>query len=248
MTTTGTSRTFRAAAPAAAREALTREGAYEMGAGTVRKWVGADRAGAWERFARHWEDLVPDAYAAAAGTRRLRRYGHFLLDRNGEITASTHEVFRQPQDTNPLYVDVERHFEPLTDAFAADPVPAALLRLLANVASCLDDTDGWSAKVHPFRVVAAPGQAGEPAPEGRHRDGVTLVSTLLVGRRNADGGESAVFRPDGEPLLTTTLRTPGALLLGDDRRTRHDVTPVRPADPSAGPARRDVLVVTLTAR
>lgn len=247
MTTTGTAQAFRAAAVGAAREALTRDGTYEMPAGTVRRWVEADRSGGWERFTGHWEDLVPDTYAAAAGTRRLRRYGHFLLDRQGRITALTHEVFSQPQDTNPLYVDVERHFDPLTDAFAADPVLAALLRLLAGAAASLDDPDGWSAKVHPFRVVASPGQAGEPTPEGRHRDGVTLVSSLLVGRRNAHGGQSAVFHPDGRPLLTTTLSAPGALLLGDDRRTWHGVTPVRPADPSCGPAVRDVLVTTLTA-
>ncbi|MHA7651557.1 2OG-Fe dioxygenase family protein [Mycobacterium sp. ML4] len=48
----------------------------------------------------------------------------------------------------------------------------------------------------------------------------------------------------GRPLLTTTLAEPGALLVGDDRRTLHGVSPMRPIDGS-GPAQRDVLVMTV---
>jgi hypothetical protein len=213
----------------------------------VGRGVGADAAGGWERFAGHWEDLVPDPYAAANGSERLRRYGHFMLDRHGAVTGTTHEAFVQPEDTNPLYVGVDRHFEPVTDAFATDPVLTALLQLLAGAAQCLSAADRWSAKIHPFRVIASADRAGDPTPEGRHRDGVTLVSTLLVDRRNATGGESTVSRPDGEPVLTTTLSEPGTLLLGDDRDTWHSVTPIAPADPAEGSAHRDVLVATLTA-
>lgn len=77
----------------------------------------------------------------------------------------------------------------------------------------------------------------------RHRDGVTLVSSLLVGRQNAAGGASSVFDSNGRRLLRSTLGRPGALLLGDDRRTLHSVSPVRPVDRNR-PAYRDVLVVT----
>jgi hypothetical protein len=76
-----------------------------------------------------------------------------------------------------------------------------------------------------------------------HRDGVTLVTSLLIQRRNAVGGESSVVDIDGNPLMTTTLAEPGTLLLGDDRRTLHGVSPIRPVDP-AQPAQRDVLVIT----
>ncbi|MFF9676619.1 2OG-Fe dioxygenase family protein [Streptomyces eurythermus] len=37
------------------------------------------------------------------------------------------------------------------------------------------------------------------------------------------------------------------MLLGDDRRTLHSVTPVHPVDPAL-PAHRDVLVIAYTAR
>ena len=76
-----------------------------------------------------------------------------------------------------------------------------------------------------------------------HRDGVTLVTSLLIGRRNALAGESTVTDMAGRPVLATTLEEPGTLLVGDDRRTLHGVSPIRPRD-SSQPAQRDVLVVT----
>ncbi|MFF8289898.1 2OG-Fe dioxygenase family protein [Streptomyces sp. NPDC016309] len=231
---------------AAAHRALTSEGVHLMSPAALSECLGTDEHD-WAAFAAHWEDLVPDAYAAERGTRRLRRYGHFSLSRTGELTPRPHDTFVQPEDSNPLYVDVDRHFEPLTDTFVADPLLTPLLRMLGDVAACLDGTDEWSVKVHPFRVIATAGGQGAPTPEGRHRDGVTLVTSLLIGRENATGGESTVYDADGRELLTTTLDARGTLLLGDDRSTLHGVSPIRPLD-AGGPARRDVLVTTLTAR
>jgi hypothetical protein len=102
-------------------------------------------------------------------------------------------------------------------------------------------------KVRPFRSQSSANGSGRPTPEGMHRDGVTLVSSLLIGRRNALGGESVVCDPSGRQLLRTTLAEPGTLLLGDDRRTLHGVSPISPIDGS-GPAQRDVLVITFAPR
>jgi hypothetical protein len=137
--------------------------------------------------------------------------------------------------------------EPLTDAFAKDPLLHELMKLLGRVASVLDDVAKWNVRVHPFRIRSSADEDGRPTPEDMHRDGVTLVCSLLVGRRNAIGGESTVCDLNGRRLLTATLAEPGTLLLGDDRRTLHRVSPVRPID-SSGPAQRDVLVITFASR
>ncbi|MBO8184736.1 2OG-Fe dioxygenase family protein [Streptomyces spirodelae] len=231
---------------AEARQALLSRHAHLMDPDAVSRCVGVEPAD-WRRFAIHWEDLAPDYYAAREGTYRLRRYGHFSLDRTGALRPMPHLAFAQPEDTNPLYVGEERHFEPLTDVFVADPLFKSLMRMLGGIASCLQDADSWSVKVHPFRVVASADGVGLPTPEGRHRDGVTLVTSLMIGRENAVGGQSTVYLPDGTRVLTATLHEPGALLLGDDRATLHEVAPISPAD-ATRPARRDVLVTTLTAR
>ncbi|WP_236239505.1 2OG-Fe dioxygenase family protein [Streptomyces sp. CC228A] len=229
----------------AARRALVSERVYVMPPADVLAYTRADSRG-WDGFAAHWDELRPDPYAAEGGTRRLRRYGRFSLEPGtGELVPRPHDGFLQPERSNALYADTDRHFAPLTGDFTADPVFRAVVRLLDEVAGCLDGPAEWTVHVHPFRVVADGGSDGRPTPEGRHRDGVTLVSSLLVSRRNAAGGESAVFRPDGTELLTATLAEPGTLLLGDDRCVLHEVSAVHPVDGTA-PAYRDVLVTTLT--
>lgn len=226
-----------------AKRMLTETGAFLMPPADLNRCVGADE-NAWTRFSSHWEELVSDRYAAEMGTRRLRRYGHFLFrPADGFAQLMPHRAFAQPEDSNPLYIERDRYFEPLTDALVEDPLLHGLLRLLGHVATALEGIPEWSVKVTPFRVLASADGEGQPTPEGLHRDGVTLVTSLLVGRRNATGGESSVFDLDGHQLLTTTLSEPGTLLLGDDRRTLHGVSPIRALDP-AEPAQRDVLVIT----
>lgn len=227
----------------AARRMLRHTGVFVMPPADLDRCTGADE-NAWTRFSSHWEELVPDRYAAELGTRRLRRYGHFLFrPADGYARLMPHRPFAQPEDSNPLYLERERYFEPLTDIFVNDPLLHALLRLLGHVATALEDIAEWSAKVTPFRVLASADAEGQPTPEGLHRDGVTLVTSLLVSRRNASGGESSVFDLDGHEVFRTTLSEPGTLLMGDDRRTLHGVSRIRALDP-AEPAQRDVLVIT----
>ncbi|MFF8902875.1 2OG-Fe dioxygenase family protein [Streptomyces lydicus] len=198
----------------------------------------------WARFAAHWQDLAQDRYAAERGTCRLRRYGQFTLTpATGSLAQLPDTPFVQPDGATPSTRTPTGTSPPLTDAFVADPLLHSIVALLGHVAGALDSAACWIAKVHPFRVVARAGGEGQPTPEGRHRDGMTLVSSLLVGRNNATGGRSTVFAPDGPELLSATLAEPASLLLSDDRRTLHAVSPIRPLD-SSRPAHRDVLVVT----
>jgi hypothetical protein len=226
---------------AAATQLLTTTGVAVMPSLDVTRSLGVGRE-EWTRFARHWRDLAPDPYAGELGVRRLRRYGQYAV-RDGVARRVPIGAFAQPKDSNPLYIGTDREFEPLTDTFAEDPLLSGLIRLLARVAGALDDVDEWNVKVHPFRIRSARGDDGHPTPEGMHHDGVTLVASLLIGRRNAIGGETTVCDLTGRQLLKTPLAEPGTLMLGDDRRTVHGVSPIRPIEGS-GPAQRDVLVVT----
>ena len=214
----------------AAAQLLTTTGVALMPSSDVTRSLGGDQE-AWIRFARYWWHLPPDPCVAGQGLQRLRRYGRYLV-LDGFPHRLPTRTFAQPE-------------EPLTDAFAEDPLLHKVIELLTRMAASLDDVAEWNVKVHPFRTRSSDG--GHPTPEGLHRDGVTLVSTLLIGRRNAIGGESTVCDLDGRRLLTTTLAEPGTLLLGDDRRILHAVSPIRPVS-SSGPAQRDVLVITFASR
>jgi hypothetical protein len=226
-----------------AKDRLTSIGTYLMLPGELNMCLGIDDD-AWTRFAAHWDDLALDRYAAELGTHRLRRYGHFAFrPADGVAKPMPHRAFVQPEDSNPLYVATDRYFEPLTDAFAKDPLLHGILKMMGRLATALDDVAQWNAKVTPFRVLASERDEGQPTPEGLHRDGVTLVTSLLIRRHNAVGGESTVAHMNRRRLLSATLSETGTLLLGDDRRTLHGVSPIRPVDP-AQPAIRDVLVIT----
>lgn len=133
--------------------------------------------------ARHWDELAPDPYAAEMGM-QLRRYGHYTFG-DGVATPMPIGAFNQPQDSNPLYVEGDRHFGPLTDAFARGPLLGRLLSLPGRLATALDGAKRWTVKAHPFRVLAFADGEGRPTPEGLHRDGVTLVTSLLISQRNA---------------------------------------------------------------
>lgn len=230
--------------PVAAAAALATTGVAVLPPLDVTRGLGV-RGDVWTGFARHWDELAPDRYAAELGVTRLRRYGHYLL-RDGVMRPVPGGSFVQPQESNPLYIGRDRIFEPLTETFVNDPLLRGLVQLLVPVAKSLDDVARWRVKVHPFRVQARAGDGtagGDPTPEGLHHDGVTLVASLLVARRSAIGGETTVCDGAGGELLRTTLAEPGTLLLGDDRRTQHGVSAIRPIDDRA-PAQRDVLVIT----
>ena len=98
---------------------------------------------------------------------------------------------------------------------------------------------------HPYRIVAGQAQAGNPTPEGLHRDGVDYIVSTMVSRCNVEGGESIVTDNHRQVLWQRTLKKPLDIMIGQDALTLHAVTPVVPLDP-AQPAWRDVLVVAFT--
>lgn len=224
---------------------LSESGAHLVRHDDFSDLTGVSPAG-WDRFAENWEVLRPDPYMADGGTYRHRRYGQFELDmETGDLTRLPHGPYRQEADVNKLHGGVDRVYEPLTEVFAGDPVLRSVLVRTAEIFSGVDGTRKWNIKVTPIRTTATKDETGEPTPEGRHRDGVTFITSLMIGRRNLTGGQSSVYEEDGSPLITTTLREPGDILLGDDRRTLHEVTAVRPED-DGEPGHRDVLIMAYT--
>jgi hypothetical protein len=100
--------------------------------------------------------------------------------------------------------------------------------------------------MHQFRIEARVDEAGEPTPEGVHRDGVDYVLVLLIDRTNIESGTTTIHAHDGSLLGSFTLTHALDAALVDDARVCHGVTAVTPLDP-AQPAHRDVLVVTFKA-
>jgi hypothetical protein len=198
----------------------------------------------WDAFAGSWNQLEVDEYLADRGRFRRRRYAVFSTTPAGAITREPHQPHLQYPQYNVLFGGVERWFEPIADAVASGQTLGTVLRLCRSVFSRLaPDRMRWHVEVHQFRIEAHAGQAGQPTPEGIHRDGVDYVLVLLVNRRNIASGTTTVHDLEGRALGSFTLTEPLDAAMVDDARVAHGVTPVTPQDPTL-PAHRDVLVVT----
>jgi hypothetical protein len=200
----------------------------------------------WDAFAKSWDDLGVDTYMADGGRYRRRRFAVFRATAEG-IARKPHQPHYQSRDYNPLNGDIERWFEPVTDRIAAHSALHAILdtcyRLFHGLTPAATRPASWHVEIHQFRIEANAGEAGQPTPEGMHRDGVDWVLVLLIDRINVQSGETIIADQRRRPLGSFTLTEPLDAAVTDDNRVYHGVTPVTPLDP-ARPGHRDVLVVT----
>jgi len=200
----------------------------------------------WSRFAESWNDLGVDAFMADGGRYRRRRFACFRASAHG-IDRKPHQPHYQSRDYNPLNGGIQRWFDPVTDEIGRHPALRAILDTCHGLFNRLTPAalrpPSWHVEIHQFRIEARPGRAGQPTPEGMHRDGVDWVLVLLVDRINISSGETGIADDARLPLGSFTLTDPLDSAVTDDNRVYHAVTPVMPLDP-AQPGHRDVLVVT----
>lgn len=228
------------AALPALHDQLRQDGFAFVAAGPMQALLDAHALPDWVAFTASWNDLAPDAYLASTGRHRRRRHAVFSADADG-VHRQAHQPHYQSKTYNTLQGDIERWFEPIT---ADGP---SLRRIIEFCHGCFGalapGVAGWHVEVHQFRIEARADEAGEPTPEGVHRDGVDYVLVLLVDRRNIESGTTTIHAADGRLLGSFTLTRPLDAALVDDARVFHGVTAVTPVDPTQ-PAHRDVLVVT----
>jgi len=229
------------------RVALRRDGYAFVTAEVMGGLLDAATLADWPAFAASWNALGDDSYLAARGRHRRRRHAVFTAGADGAIRREPHQPHYQSVTYNALQGGIERWFEPV-EAGIADG--ASLRRILAfcrdGFGALAPEVRQWRIEVHQFRIEARADEAGEPTPEGVHRDGVDYVLVLLVDRENIERGITTIHAPDGHELGQFTLARAFDAALVDDHRVFHGVTPVVPKDPAL-PAHRDVLVVTFKA-
>jgi hypothetical protein len=200
----------------------------------------------WDSFAASWNELGVDTYMADGGRYRRRRFAAYRATPAG-ILRKPHQPHYQSRDYNALNGGLERWFEPVAEAIGRHPALDAILgtsyALFERMTPALYRPPAWHVELHQFRIEARSGEAGQPTPEGMHRDGVDWVLVLMVRRENIKSGETTIYDLAKRPLGSFTLTRPLDAALVDDSRVYHGVTPVEPIDPAA-PAYRDVLVVT----
>jgi hypothetical protein len=198
----------------------------------------------WGAFAASWDDLALDTHLPDGHRYRRRRHAT-LSARAGERTfrREAHQPHYQGLEYNKLVGGIERWFEPITPAIAEGATFKAIVTFGLALYGALKPRTDWHIEAHQFRIEARPDAAGQPTPEGIHRDGVDYVIVMLVSRVNIERGTTTMHAPGGREVGRFTLATACDAALVDDARVMHGVTAVRPLDP-AMPAWRDVIVVT----
>ena len=225
-------------------DTLLRDGFAFVGGEAMRATLGVTQLADWDRFAASWNDLGLDTYMADGGRYRKRRFGVFAASPGvPEVVRKPHQPHYQSRDYNTLNGGIERWFPPILPDIADSGSMQAVLGFCRLLFDRISGPQAWHIEIHQFRIEARRDAAGQPTPEGMHRDGVDHVLVLLVGRRNIQSGVTSIHALDGRALGSFTLTAPLDAALVDDRRVMHGVTPVAPVDP-AQPGFRDVLVVT----
>ncbi|AFC31590.1 hypothetical protein PM3016_4854 [Paenibacillus mucilaginosus 3016] len=200
----------------------------------------------WNAFADSWNRLEMDGYMGDNGKYRLRRYGNYVYrPEHASLELLPHGPYFQSYEINPLNGGIQRHFEPMEEGVSASSFFTGLLQWCAGMFDRLEPGSDWDIKIHQYRILAKPQEAGLPTPEGIHRDGTTFILTFLIERSSIEGGETGIYSLNREPLGRLTLAEPMDCIIGDDRRTMHGVTPVILC-PGAESGHRDVLIAAFT--
>ena len=199
-------------------------------------------------FLDSWNRLEQDMYMADGGRYRKRRHATFAIDGAGQrARLMPYQPHYQTIDYNPLNGGVARYFAPILDDLHQSVTLAALLEFGKSVFSQVSGNHRWHIELHQFRIKARDGKMGRPTPEGVHRDGVDFVIVVMIKRVNIDSGATTIYDLDNRLVGEFTLREAFDMVLVNDRKLYHGVTPITQIDPDKE-AFRDVLVITFKNR
>ncbi|WP_406065838.1 2OG-Fe dioxygenase family protein [Streptomyces sp. NBC_01077] len=210
--------------------------------------VDASARAAAAALADEWNRLEPDRYLKNGATFRERRYARFrYLPRTRSIQLLAHRPYFQSTEANRYAGGIRREVAPLTRASLGNDLFNELIRF--DFSQFPVDEAGldhpWEVACHQFRTRATPREAGEPTPEGIHRDEIDFGAIHLMDRVNTRGGDSRVHSESGELLAEFRLEDPLDTMFWADRDVLHSVTPTAPVDPARN-ATRDILILGYT--
>jgi hypothetical protein len=195
-------------------------------------------------FLDSWNRLEQDQYMADGGRYRKRRHATYAINGTGQrAQLMPYQPHYQTVDYNPLNGGVARYFAPILDDLHQSITLTALLEFGNMVFSQISGNPQWHIELHQFRIEARDGKLGKPTPEGVHRDGVDFVIVVMIRRVNIDSGATTIYDLDNNLVGEFMLRESFDMVLVNDRKLYHGVTPITQLNVDAE-AYRDVLVIT----
>ncbi len=198
---------------------------------------------AWDAFSQSWNDLSADNFLSDGGHYRYRRYSVFNWSMiKSELQLLPHEPHFQSTYRNNMNGGINREFDAFKKATIMNPLLKSLVSYIAPRIS-LKAEKQWRIQAHQFRIQANTGEAGQPTPEGIHRDGADFILIMVLDRQNIRGGVNHIYDDAKRLVFGGILENAGDAVLIDDSAVWHGVSEVYPMNESK-PAYRDVLVLT----
>ena len=190
-------------------------------------------------FENYFENMPFDPYVK--GDFRKRRFSSIKKDHFGNFEVLPHKKFIQSSNVNELLGDVEREYEELE----LELVYSNEFKKIVDAYAELTGINMYLTEVgiHQMRVLSSLYIKGEPAPEGRHKDGFDYIGIFCARRSQVSGGKSELFvnKEDKEPILDKILEE-NEMLVVNDREVFHNATKLNPTGTDCG--YRDVFVFT----
>jgi hypothetical protein len=182
------------------------------------------------------------------GNYRFRRLSHVKAVNDPRESSEAARLIKLPhrrlfqsRQFNPLLGNVVREYAELDEALMQlEGFQRLLWEFFQFCQLCSTSNE---IGVHQIRTTAAWGKAGNPAPEGIHRDGVDVVGIFSVDRHAIGGGETQLYqhKDDRHPAFSKVLN-PGEFLVFKDDQYFHYTSPVNAIAAEQGT--RDVFVLT----
>ena len=189
---------------------------------------------------RGFFDALPlDPYMPKEAPYRYRRLSGITGPVN-KLETQNISILQAP-DVNPLFPGVQRSFEGLLPEMVACDAFRSAVSTFRELAQVSDDVQ---VDAHAIRTLAIPGAAGEPAPEGIHRDGAQVLGIFCVARTGLSGGITELYDADRKDAPSPSWRSqlePGSCVVLNDRCMFHYTGRVQAT--RAAPGARDVLVL-----
>ena len=194
-------------------------------------------------FHQSWNDLPPDDFLSDGGHYRFRRYSVFSWSmKKSELELLPHEPHFQSTYRNNMNGGINRDFEPFKESTINNPIFTAMIMFVIQQISH-QDKQKWRIQAHQFRIEANSEEAGQPTPEGIHRDGADFILIMVLDRQNINGGVSHIYDDAKHLIFGGLLDGSGDAVIINDKLVWHGVSEVYPID-KRKKGHRDVLVLT----
>lgn len=143
------------------------------------------------------------------------------MNDNGIYRFIGNKGFYQSKDNNMLNGGTLRKFETIEASIINNTF---LDLLIKKNLSKIDSYAEWLVHIHQIRIICTENEAGNPTPEGIHRDGHQYVAQILIAKNGVCGGVSRIYDNNKALIFSKKLESPLDTILVNDKKSYHDVT------------------------